>query len=513
MKFIDQDKSYKKLAIRFILSITLLMLIFLAKQLVIGHQLSLEVNTSYTINISGRQRMLSQKITKDLILIHNEKDDSLKIKHIKELEASLKLFQYSQKELLALNVDKSFLENNEVVDYLFTEINCVYQNLVISSQNYLNIVKTNNNLEELDDYYAIVVESEQQFLEKMDAIVLAYEEKAKDSVEKIEKTHAYLFVLILAIIIYIVFVIFIPLLKHLRKAYISLESSSRNLMNIVQTMKGSIIVVNSEGEIVFVNEDARASLTGTYSETSVMHIETCLDWIDYDICSLVKGVFRDDNRIEDIETNILNKDGSISSYMMAAFTAIFRGNDVVVLSLFDVTTQKKAKELLENIALRDELTGLYNRHFLESIIYEEFAKSQSYHQPLSAAILDLDDFKLVNDKYGHPVGDVILKEAADTIVKTIRNSDFAIRIGGEEFIVLMPNTNEKGAMITAEKIRAAIENLEFSTVGQVTVSIGVAQRQFDEKYTILYKRLDAALYKAKETGKNKIILSKPDEII
>jgi len=244
-----------------------------------------------------------------------------------------------------------------------------------------------------------------------------------------------------------------------------------------------------------------------------MHIETCLDWIDYDICSLVKGVFRDDNRIEDIETNILNKDGSISSYMMAAFTAIFRGNDVVVLSLFDVTTQKKAKELLENIALRDELTGLYNRHFLESIIYEEFAKSQSYHQPLSAAILDLDDFKLVNDKYGHPVGDVILKEAADTIVKTIRNSDFAIRIGGEEFIVLMPNTNEKGAMITAEKIRAAIENLEFSTVGQVTVSIGVAQRQFDEKYTILYKRLDAALYKAKEMGKNKIILSKPDEII
>ena len=513
MRYVDQDKRYKRLVARFILAMTLLMAVFLVKQLVIRHQLSLEVNTSYTINLAGRQRMLSQKITKDLILLHNETDDILKDIEITDLELSLNQFMESQEKLLMLNADEAFLEDNEVIDDLFSKITCVYLDITTASQNYINSFITEDNSDNLNEYYKTVVDNEDEFLNQMDTIVLAYEEKAKDSVIKIEKTHAYLFALIMAIMVYIVFVIFIPLLKYLRKAYVSLDSSSKNLMNIVQTMKGSIIVVKRDGEIVFVNEDAKASLTGNYSENSTMHIKTCLDWIDYDICGLVEEVFREDKRIEDIETDILNKDGSISSYMMAAFTAVFRNNDVVVLSLFDVTSQKKAKKLLENIALKDELTVLYNRHFLESIIYDEFEKAQNYHLPISAAILDLDDFKRVNDKYGHPVGDAILKATADTIVSTIRKSDFAVRIGGEEFVVLMPNTDEKGAMISAEKIRKAIANLNHPNVGKLTVSIGVAQRQDDEKYKYLYKRLDDALYIAKENGKNKTVLSELKEVI
>ena len=177
----------------------------------------------------------------------------------------------------------------------------------------------------------------------------------------------------------------------------------------------------------------------------------------------------------------------------------------------DVTQQHLLEDQLRQAAIKDELTGLFNRHYFESIIEEQTQHANRYQEQLSMLLLDLDHFKQVNDTWGHPVGDELLKLTANTVSKTIRESDILIRFGGEEFAVLMPRTSLDGALLVAEKIRSAIENKPLATVGIRTVSIGAAERMKAESFRHWYRRLDGALYQAKQTGRNRVVASDGNE--
>lgn len=170
-------------------------------------------------------------------------------------------------------------------------------------------------------------------------------------------------------------------------------------------------------------------------------------------------------------------------------------------------TLQKKNEALHTLAITDELTGLYNRHFLEYRINEEMQRSDSTNEPLSIVILDLDYFKKINDKWGHPVGDEVLKLTGEITRHVIRKSDLLVRIGGEEFVVVLPNTNLNGALIVAEKIRKALCKNCHPLTGTLTASFGVAERRKSESYYHWYKRADEALYRAKESGRNCVISS------
>jgi len=167
--------------------------------------------------------------------------------------------------------------------------------------------------------------------------------------------------------------------------------------------------------------------------------------------------------------------------------------------------ERKQAEALKYVSYHDQLTGLYNRHFLETIIGQEMESADRYNQPLSLAVLDLDHFKQVNDTWGHPIGDELLKLTADTAKKNLRASDFLIRFGGEEFVFLMPQTGIDGTVSALDKIRAAIENNNHPVTGKQTVSIGVAERIKTESFQDWYKRADKALYRAKQEGRNRIV--------
>ena len=175
-----------------------------------------------------------------------------------------------------------------------------------------------------------------------------------------------------------------------------------------------------------------------------------------------------------------------------------------------VKLQKK-NESLETLAVTDELTGLYNRHFIDFRIKEEMENSDCHDKPLSLIILDLDHFKHVNDKWGHPIGDEVLKHSAQLTKKSIRKSDILARIGGEEFVVLMPNTGIHDALVVAEKIRQQMQNIPYSITGRVTASFGVAEKRKNESFNNWYKRTDEALYRAKKGGRNLVICSNPQE--
>lgn len=166
---------------------------------------------------------------------------------------------------------------------------------------------------------------------------------------------------------------------------------------------------------------------------------------------------------------------------------------------------KKKNADLKVLAVTDELTGLYNRHFLDQRIENEMKRSDSENQPISLVILDMDHFKRVNDTWGHPVGDEVLKQTANLANSIISPPDFLVRIGGEEFVILMPQSNLHGAVIVAEHIRIAIEKYEYPGVGHLTSSFGVAERNPHETFYKWYKRADEALYRAKEEGRNRVV--------
>ena len=166
---------------------------------------------------------------------------------------------------------------------------------------------------------------------------------------------------------------------------------------------------------------------------------------------------------------------------------------------------KEKNEKLLKSAITDELTGVYNRKFFEKRVVEEMEIADRANEKISLIIFDLDRFKLVNDNFGHQFGDEVLKRTTQIAGDLIRKTDFLNRVGGEEFAIILPNTNKTQAVFVAEKVRKALEDNKHFKVGQVTGSFGVAERMKAESLRSWYKRADNALYQAKNTGRNRVV--------
>jgi diguanylate cyclase (GGDEF)-like protein len=188
-----------------------------------------------------------------------------------------------------------------------------------------------------------------------------------------------------------------------------------------------------------------------------------------------------------------------------------------VQTLRDMTDEKLAQAALEQLATRDGLTGLANRRCFDDTLHAEWARALRQKQPLSLLMVDVDNFKAYNDANGHLGGDECLKRIAKAVASEMRANDLVARYGGEEFAVILPNQSLKGAAIVAERIRSRVERLTMPTSGgnlaspgyvTVTVSIGAATAiaAADTSAHQLVAIADAALYRAKHMGRNRISL-------
>lgn len=182
---------------------------------------------------------------------------------------------------------------------------------------------------------------------------------------------------------------------------------------------------------------------------------------------------------------------------------------------------REVSQELDRLARTDVLTGVANRRSLFDLMGVEFRRSRRYGRELSVLMIDLDHFKQVNDRWGHPLGDDVLREMAYLILRDIRESDILGRYGGEEFAVILPEAGAEQAIIVGEKLRRAVEVHEFRLAAEpalnqppvhLTISIGVASTPVEENQdeVELLSRADQALYEAKRTGRNRVVLySKP----
>lgn len=204
---------------------------------------------------------------------------------------------------------------------------------------------------------------------------------------------------------------------------------------------------------------------------------------------------------------------SFTRFFMASLTVVytayfFESSSVAAYQTILEIREKEKVYLnkLENLSVTDQLTGLNNRRYFDDHFEVERAKVKRYGNALCLIMIDIDHFKPVNDKFGHQVGDLVLKEFSLVLRKSIRSSDILSRWGGEEFIILLPGTTMSNSLLIAEKIRKAIAGRQFAKIGKLSASFGVSEvntKTASNREAIHHA--DEALYQAKRNGRNQVV--------
>lgn len=230
-----------------------------------------------------------------------------------------------------------------------------------------------------------------------------------------------------------------------------------------------------------------------------------------------------ENLPQNVHQKILNKWVSVtfeSGFDYKLFTQVITALAIIMLGFFywnyrlakahkrttaALHALHQAEEKLQLLATTDHLTGIYNRLKLDEIVDTEIQRCKRTQRPFSALLIDIDHFKNINDEHGHLVGDEILKEVTQVIQHRLREMDSFGRWGGEEFLIICPETNTEQATNLAETVRETIQNHQFSGEKNITLSIGVTSFKHFDSNTILTSRVDQALYEAKHSGRNCVI--------
>jgi polar amino acid transport system substrate-binding protein len=222
-----------------------------------------------------------------------------------------------------------------------------------------------------------------------------------------------------------------------------------------------------------------------------------------------------DSLSEAEKLKILNKWISITyenraDYRLFGYVLVGLGVPLLLLLLRELVVRKYRMRLqalnkeLEQLSNTDALTGIANRRLLNHALEKEIARARRYHSTFSAIMFDVDHFKAINDNFGHHAGDHVLKAIADLAGATIRANDLAGRWGGEEFLILCPETDQYGALQLAETVRQKIQSHDFGIPLRITASLGIAEYRESLSLDELVKTVDTALYDAKKAGRNQV---------
>jgi diguanylate cyclase (GGDEF)-like protein/PAS domain S-box-containing protein len=298
---------------------------------------------------------------------------------------------------------------------------------------------------------------------------------------------------IFAIVILIVYVRYIIINNYNQKIKKYFEIIDSNFLTSTADLDGNITDVS----------EALCKMTGYTRDELIGKNHNIFRHKD-----MPKSVFKEmwdtilSGKIWEGEVKNLKKDGSYY-WAQSKITPIFRRDGSIKgfsAIRHDITDKKK----LEKLSVTDSLTQIPNRLYLNTNYEKEVKRAKRYKHEFSIILIDVDFFKKVNDTYGHSVGDDCLKQIAKILKENIRSIDILGRWGGEEFLIISPETDIHEAQVIAEKIRQKISEFNFPVIGHVTCSFGISQYHPEDKAEESFQRADKALYEAKNSGRNKI---------
>jgi len=314
---------------------------------------------------------------------------------------------------------------------------------------------------------------------------------------------------------------------------IAIEDAIR-AMDKINTAGGSILIVDTDQrhaerlkqyltpehdvDILTQPADAVFQVTGKHYELALVAM-SLTDFDPLRVCSQIRTLEHTRNLPIILIADEADKPRVVRALDLGVNDFISRPverNELSARVKTQIRRQRYAMELRQSVtntmalAVTDDMTGLYNRRYFDRHLGVMLGKAQSQDRDMALMILDIDHFKSVNDTYGHDIGDVVLKEFAARLKRNIRGVDLACRFGGEEFVVLMPDTDYLQAELVAERVRQSIAERAFEvTAGRslaVTVSAGVTLNEnVSDTPESLIKRADVALYRAKREGRNRVV--------
>ncbi|OHB33823.1 MAG: hypothetical protein A2X84_10560 [Desulfuromonadaceae bacterium GWC2_58_13] len=296
------------------------------------------------------------------------------------------------------------------------------------------------------------------------------------------------------------------------------QSLEKRLKTITDVLGEGVYLLDQERRLIFMNPEAERLLGYGFDELAGKRIHEFIygqhgDGTRFNpsssplIISLTEG-----REFKDPDAVFICKSGYLLPVAVICRPILENNRHAgTVIAFHDITEQKKSQESLEAVnrilekqASTDPLTGILNRLKLSQQLDTEMKRAKRYATPLSILLLDIDNFKSVNDGYGHLTGDAVLKEMAHLISGKLRDSDIFARWGGEEFMILIPDCDISQAKACAEKLCRAIAENPFSVSTPVTASFGVAGMRPEDTHESLTNRADQALYLAKQNGRNRV---------
>ena len=292
--------------------------------------------------------------------------------------------------------------------------------------------------------------------------------------------------------------------------------------NLIAVCPDGIIGVDLQGTVVVFNEKAEG-LTRRRKEDVLGSLNIVQIYGDREQARRIKAyLYAEDyggmGRLEGFETQIVDIDGNTIPIRLSAVLIMDNGSEVGSVGFFhNLTVQKALEEKLYTLSITDGLTALFNPRHFHSCLADEVERLKRYNSPLSLICFDIDRFKDCNDRYGHLEGDNILRRVGELLKSITRHSDKAFRYGGDEFVVLLPETNLGQAMATAEKIREMFnaswpyESGKNGSELRSTLSIGVAEWKGETSSEGLFKHADLAMYTAKKQGGDQVVASTQTE--
>jgi len=424
-------------------------------------------------------------------------------------------FNSISKRLQKDSVDSVVLVNNtysKKIKYPFT--NTLIDNYYVANLDakkemlwYLKKYKIQNYIEngfKIENGYLIVLKELRDVQNNNIATYVMFKKLSDISTTNLDyQIFQWLVIGLIVLVSLMLIFIFLVLMKNvkLKKYYKSIIDSSTNVM----------IIMNGD-EITDVNK-LFFTYVNTYSSLSEFKKDyKCIcDFFQEGEDYLQKEM----GEITWLEYIVLHKDSyhkvkisfpSKLHYFSISASSISNEQNHYVVVFSDITEQENYKREIENLTITDPLTGINNRRYFHRKIESEILRATRYNHPLSLIMLDIDFFKKVNDTYGHDIGDEVLKSYSRLVSNYLRVNDTFCRIGGEEFVIILPHAKLKEAGDIAEKIREKVEDSKLVT--PITMSFGVVEYKNDETSDEFYKRVDNALYEAKESGRNRVVAKK-----
>lgn len=292
-----------------------------------------------------------------------------------------------------------------------------------------------------------------------------------------------------------------------------LITTSQGLLPFIESLPDAVIIADADHKIVLVN--ARAGEMFGYSADALAGSDLKMLIPEHHRNAHrmnVKGYFRAPHARpmgEGRRFSGLRADGTEVPVDIMINAIMLDGVRVAMALVRDVTYQRELEDRLTLESLTDEMTGFYNRKHFKAQLKAQFSAFVRSGIPASIVMFDFDNFKVINDQYGHAGGDRVLIDAAKLIMEDLRPSDVACRVGGEEFAIILPNAQLQEAVAFGERVRRLIETVCFKLDGVTfhsTITVGVASfTSTDKSYDSLMKRADNALYAGKAAGRNCVI--------